>query len=96
MWITEKKFSFIASFIQFYAEQVCVMRLQQNDPVFPAFHSHWLTFVNDKAALVNPPTHSGNTEMDTPRSSGIWCSVPVHDRVAVPPACGGNYAGTGM
>jgi hypothetical protein len=96
MRITAKKISFIASFIRFYPERVCVMCLQQNDPVFPAFRSHWLTFVKDKAALVNPPTHSGNTEMDTPRNTGKPGSVPVHDPPADPPASGGNYAGTGM
>jgi hypothetical protein len=71
------------------------MCLQQNVTPFPAFLSHRLSFVKDKAALVNPPTHSGNTEMDTPENTGIPVSVPVHDRTAVSPLRG-DFAVTGM
>jgi hypothetical protein len=93
--ITAKKISFIASFIRFYPEYVPVMCPQQNTTPFPAFHSPRLSFVKDKAALVNPPTHSGKTEMDTPGNTGTTVSVPVHDRVTVPPDRG-DLAGTRM
>jgi hypothetical protein len=93
--ITAKKISFIASFIRFYPEYVHVMCLQQNDTPFPAFHSPWISFVKDKAALVDPPTHSGNTKMDTPWNTGISVSVPAHDRTALP-LLPGDGAGTGM
>jgi hypothetical protein len=93
--ITAKKISFIASFIRFYPEYVNVMCPQQNDTPFPAFHSPWHSFVKDKAALVDPPTHSGNTETDTPWNTGMSGSVPVHDCTARPPLPG-DRAGSGM
>jgi hypothetical protein len=90
--MTAKIISFIASFIRFYPEYVLVMCPQQNDTPFPAFHSHELSSVKDKAALVSPPTHSNNTEMDTPANTGTSVSVPVHDRTAGPLSRGTLHA----
>ena len=52
---TAKKTSFIASFIRFRPESVYVMCPQENGSPFPASRSHRLSFVKDKAALVNSP-----------------------------------------
>jgi hypothetical protein len=68
---------------------------QQNTTPFPVFRSRRLSFVKDKAALVNPPKHSGNTNMDTPENTGLPVSVPVHDHTAASPLRG-EFAVTGM
>jgi hypothetical protein len=94
--MTAKKISFIASFIRFYTAYVLVMCPQRNTTPFPVKRSRRLSFVTDKAALVNPPKqHSGKTEMDTPAHAGTAFPVAGHDRTAVSPLRG-DFAVTGM